>query len=172
MFDSVIAGFNFDQSHVFFELWWVIVCVPCMNDYLPLRALWCFSRTVLMIPNVKRWIKLFVPKGRERLTFGEKMKLLRPLVRGENAVPVWAAITGSMIVGRTFPIVLLLIRKPSLSFKLSFPSNLIPKRSFSNSVYESYYRNIQFPTPGFEHAFSWAAHETNWGKAFYNGAGF
>jgi len=49
------------------ELRWIIVFIPCMNDYFPLRALWSFSCTYLISPNVKRWTKLVVTKSRERL---------------------------------------------------------------------------------------------------------
>ena len=66
VFRFCYCGMSF-RPLVVFELRWVIVCVMCMNGYLPLRALWCFSHTVFNEPNVKWWTKLVVPKDRERL---------------------------------------------------------------------------------------------------------
>ena len=66
------------------------------------------------------------------MTLDEKIDLLDQLRY------LWAAVMGSLIGGKTFPIVLVLIPKPSFFFQTSFPnlhypSNLIPKPSLSDT---------------------------------------
>ena len=78
------------------------------------------------------------------MMLGKKIELLHCLAQGDNAESVRAAITRSMTVGRIFPIVILLIRKPSLSFKPNSQTFIIFQISFPNSVFEPYCQTLNF----------------------------
>ena len=125
-----------------FQLSWVIVCVLAWMITSHLRALWCFSCTVFNGPKRKVMDNVSCTKRQRKvLMFGENIELLHWSAWRENVVSVRSTITGSMIVGRTFLIVLFFIRKPSFSFKPHYPSNQIPKHSFSNSEFEPPFSN-------------------------------
>ena len=129
-----------------FQLSWVCVLAWTITSHL--RALWCFSCTVFNGPKRKVMDNVSCTKRQRKvLMFGENIELLHWSAWRENVVSVRSTITGSMIVGRTFLIVLFFIRKPSFSFKPHYPSNLIPKHSFSNSVFEPYFQTLHFWLP-------------------------
>ena len=104
-----------------------------MYIYLPLRASCCFSCTIFNEPKRKAKDKVScVKRQRKVMMFGEKIELLERSARGENVAPVRVAITGSTIVGRTFPVVLFLIPKHSLSFKPHSQTFIFLQTSFPN----------------------------------------
>ena len=49
----IVFWFRYGVSFQPISFWAVSDCVPCMNDYLPLRALRCFSCTVFNEPKCK-----------------------------------------------------------------------------------------------------------------------
>ena len=72
-----------------FELRWVMDCFPCMNDYLPLRALCCSPCTAFNEPKCKVMENVnCAQRQRKIMTLGEKLELLDRLARGENAASV------------------------------------------------------------------------------------